>query len=726
MATHIAGATLDKGILVEPSPVHRRSPAPPALDVTQAHRRLDVQGLRAVAIILVVAYHAGLPVPGGFIGVDVFFVISGYVIIAMLYREVERTGRISFSAFFTRRVRRIMPALALLTTVTCLGAWFLLNPLGGQQVTGDTAGGATLFVANWVIRWLSGDYFNEAAGMNPLLHTWSLSVEEQFYMVFPALLALVWVFAMRRRSSGRTAAMTLLVGIAVVSFGGALLFTGPAASGSASALSWAFYGSVFRAWEFAIGGFIAVAVRRGPRLPKEAIAFLGLLGMVMIGYGAFGMNLMTPTPGPLTLVPVLGTGLVIYAGTGTLRGVVPGLSSRPMVRIGDLSYSWYLWHWPIIVFTALWFPGQWLLVMAAAAFSIVPAWLSFTRLEEPVRRSGWRGRRVVALAAVCMVVPIVASVMLIRHADDIVADVRQSIASEQPRHVGVLDSTPPQDSLFAAAVQAQQGQWDVFGRPCLNGSADAAIGSCRFFTGAGKPRAVLVGDSHAGAYAAGFLHATKDLGYQTEVITTAACAFTDLPIGRGGAVDRQCVQRNREILQYLTDDPPDVLAIANRSPQYVAAQDSLDDQFGGGHPCVLGADGGCLDHATAVQAWGDSLRRTADALEPWGTDLLVLQTAPEQLNGLDSCIFGTTVRLHCLQTPRSVSWERRKDVVRAEASAAADAGFSVYDPFNFFCDEDVCRQYIDGRFLYRNDDHLNPWGSEVLAGAIEKKLEAMR
>ena len=298
-----------------------------------------MQGLRAVAILLVVAYHAGLPIPGGFIGVDVFFVISGYVIIALLYREVERTGRIDYAHFFTRRVRRIMPALALLTTFTCVGAWFLLSPLGTQQVTGQTAIGASLFVANWVIRALSGDYFNEAAGVNPLLHTWSLSVEEQFYMVFPALMAMAWIVASRRQVSGRLAVVVLLVGLGLVSFLGAFLLTGPTANGSNTTLTWAFYGSVFRVWEFAVGGFLAVAVRRRPSMPEGALTAVGILGMVMVAYGAFRISAATPTPGPLTVIPVLGTGLVIYAGTGTLRGVVPWLSSRPMVRIGDLSYS---------------------------------------------------------------------------------------------------------------------------------------------------------------------------------------------------------------------------------------------------------------------------------------------------------------------------------------------------------------------------------------------------
>ena len=381
----------------------------------------------------------------------------------------------------------------------------------------------------------------------------------------------------------------------------------------------------------------------------------------------------------------------------------------------------------MIVFTLVLFPGWWTLGVVAGVLSIVPAWLSFTYLEEPVRHSGVKGRQVVALAAVCMLLPIAASVTLMRHADAAVASAQASIADQKPRQVGVPDPNPPVTDLFTAALLAERGQWQVFGEPCLSGASDVPPGKCVFFTGVGKPRAVLVGDSHAGSYSSGFLDATKQLGYQAEVITTGGCPFTDVAIGRDAAVDRHCVKRNQQIAKYLEQNPPQVLAIANRSPRFVSPVVKMADEVGGNQPCIVdAAKGGCLNHGAAVKAWSDSLRRTADRLQPLGTKLLVLQTVPEQRNGLEKCVIGTTVRLGCLQTPRSLSWDRRKDVIGAEARDAQQLGFSVYDPFDFFCDQDTCRQFIGGRFLYRNDDHLNPWGSEALAGAIEQKLKAMQ
>ena len=197
------------------------------------NRRPDIQGLRAIAVLMVVAFHAGLPVPGGFVGVDVFFVISGFVITAMLHRELTAAGRIRFGAFYIRRFKRLTPALALMVAVTMVISVLVLSPFGVQQTAAKTAVGAMLLVANFVIPILTGGYFAAPAGTNPLLHTWSLSVEEQFYLGFPAILAVGWLLAQRARAL-RHAPFLIVGSVAAASFGLAVLgstgFTLPTAN----------------------------------------------------------------------------------------------------------------------------------------------------------------------------------------------------------------------------------------------------------------------------------------------------------------------------------------------------------------------------------------------------------------------------------------------------------------------------------------------------------------
>ena len=390
-------------------------PTPPAADAPG--RRRDIQGLRAIAVLLVVLFHAELPVPGGFVGVDVFFVISGFVITAMLMREWSQHGRIRFGHFYFRRFLRLTPALALVVAVVALASVFLQNPFGAQQTTARTGIGAMLLSANYVIGHAAGDYFADNAITNPLLHTWSLSVEEQFYLVFPALMALAWLLVRRGR---RRAPVAIVAVIALGSFalGVAWSFGSTVAEGLTAYFggpeSFAFYSSLTRAWEFAAGALLALALARIP-VPTVAVArLLGAAGAVLLAVSAFAIHDGQPFPGIVALLPVTGTVLLILAGSHHTVGVSAALSARPMVWLGDMSYSWYLWHWPLIVFTALVFPHRPALLVAAAAASLLPALASYRWLEQPLR--GYRPRtrpRAGALIATTLAVPIAACVVLL-------------------------------------------------------------------------------------------------------------------------------------------------------------------------------------------------------------------------------------------------------------------------------------------------------------------------
>lgn len=368
-----------------------------------AHRRGDIQGLRAVAVLLVVAFHAGLPVHGGFVGVDSFFVISGFVITGMLYREWTAAGRLSFGRFYIRRFKRLVPGLSAVVAFAVAGASLLLSPLGPQELVAKTGAGALAFVANWVIASTTGHYFDPPANANPLLHTWSLSVEEQFYLVFPAVLAIGWTIA-RRAPRWRHAAWLVVLLVTVLSFGAAIFGAG------SSAHSWllGFYSPLTRAWEFGVGSLLALAVaRRRLRSPLAALV-ASAAGAELLVLSVLVISPSTPFPSAWTLAPVAGTALLILGGTNARSSLTRLLATRPLVAIGDRSYSLYLWHWPLIVFaTALW-PATPHVRAYAAAASILPSVLSFRLVEQPFRTlRGSPARRLALLAAAVLSFPFV-------------------------------------------------------------------------------------------------------------------------------------------------------------------------------------------------------------------------------------------------------------------------------------------------------------------------------
>ncbi|GIE96626.1 acyltransferase family protein [Paractinoplanes rishiriensis] len=329
--------------------------------------RPDVEGLRAVAVAVVVLFHAGVPgIGGGYIGVDVFFVISGFLITTLMLREVHETGNLSLLRFYARRARRILPASTVVLIAVTLAGYHWLGFLRGDEIASD-ARWAALFAANFNFAQQGVDYLTSQAAPSPLQHFWSLAVEEQFYFVWPALLALlIWL--------GLRHATPVVLGLAVAaSLGFSIWQTGT---------TWSYFSPATRAWELGAGCLLALAAGRLTRIPPRIAAAMAGVGLAGIVVAALSFDSTTPFPGYAAALPIVATVLVL-AGRGDAL-----LAVRPMQWLGRISYSLYLWHWPVLIvaeqaYGPLSGPARFWLVL----LSVVLAAITYACIENPVRHS---------------------------------------------------------------------------------------------------------------------------------------------------------------------------------------------------------------------------------------------------------------------------------------------------------------------------------------------------
>ena len=702
-------------------------------------RRLDIQGLRAVAVLLVVAFHAQLPLPGGFVGVDVFFVISGFVITSMLMREWAASGRLRLGHFYFRRFLRLTPALALTVTVVAAVSMLVQNPFGAQQTTARTGIGAMLLSANYVIGHATGDYFADDAVTNPLLNTWSLSVEEQFYLVFPALLLLGWVLA-RRQGRALRAPLLIVATIAAGSFalslawsfGSGLLpgvtayFGGPE--------SFAFYSSITRAWEFAAGALLALSLARLPALTSAARLAVGALGAVAVAAAALLIQDSDPFPGTAALLPVLGTTLLLLAGAHGTTGISRLLAARPLVAIGDLSYSWYLWHWPVIVFAALLFPHRPLVLVTAAAASFVPAALSYRFVEQPLRRARPRSRpRAAGLVVTTIAVPVTTCAVLLVGAQigwglappaepaatpaAVTSDGNGGPAVEPPAETPPADPGSVEDGEVAGGEGGSlRSQHAAVKAGCVN--IDLDPDRCRF----GPPNAsgtiLLAGDSQAYALADGVIEAATRLGYDTVVTSHTGCPF--LARESSGVHNYPCAAWQQSIVDYAVAESPVAVVIANRSAGYV-------------HPewdwrTAERDDGGrATSVAEAADLWRAGLEPVARQLSDAGVPVLIVAAVPEMHGYTDrTSLLSEAFGSQSFEVPRAEAEADRRPALDVEESLAAKYdGVSVFDPIPSLCEADTCSADRDGAPLYQDETHLSVAGSLLLAERLSAAISSL-
>lgn len=653
-----------------PAPAHAPPPEAPA---PPAHHRLafrpDIEGLRGVAVLLVVAYHAGVPgFGGGFVGVDVFFVLSGYLITALLRAEVQQTGRVDLVQFYARRVRRLLPAAALVLAATVVAGVMIYSPLESLRMA-RSAVAAALYSSNMLFVH-SLDYFAPAVKTNPLLHTWSLAAEEQFYLVWPLLVILA-----ARRPRIRLA--PLLAALSLVSLVLCVWAT-------TRFPTWAFYTTPLRAWEFGIGGLAcmlpaAVLSRRH----AGALAFAGAAAVLVAG---FAFSARTQFPGIAALLPVLGTAAVLVAGAAEPRGLVGrALGTRLPQLLGRFSYAWYLWHWPVLVMAAALVPGISLPGrIACALLALVAAWATFVCVERPVRQSRALAARPWASLGVGAALTAVALAFgLAWYA----ATARQL-------------ATPAQARLVAAAADRSR----IYGEDCMVGRLrNATLRECTFGDTTSAVTIVLFGDSHATHWFPALDRLAIERGWKLVTLLKVQCPAPRVLVfsPRLSAYVPQCSEWRESALRRIAELRPAAVVHASW------------------HGYVQGVDGRTgAAHLTPAE-WGAGARSTFQAITAGGTPVLLVRDPPSMPRDVPACLSAGGA---CDMERARVLHEA---AFQAEAAAARGLPVGILDATNRFCDAERCHVETDGRVLYFDANHITATTAASMAPDFGRELDQL-
>jgi len=683
---------------VTPAP-RRHQPAGPGPDVTPApeparHRR-DIEGLRAVAVLLVVAYHCGLPfVGGGYVGVDVFFVISGFLITGLLLREARRTGRVSIPRFYARRAMRLLPASTVVVVATVAASALWLPPLRLSEIVSDALH-TSVYAMNWRLAAVGTDYLSAEAAPSPLQHFWSLAVEEQFYLVWPLLLLLV----MRRGGRGLTTVLVLLTA-------GSLAVSVWQTRDNAG---WAYFGAHTRAWELGAGALLAVGATRLRRLPPMPAKLLIGSGLAAVVVAALSYTAATPFPGYAALLPVLGTAAVIAGGCARPAGL---LGAPVLQGIGRLSYSWYLWHWPVLLIApfAVGRPlatGENVMVALGA---LVLAAVTYALVENPVRHLAelrdrpWRGLGAGAAlsalaAALCVLISVVAGnaggTSYRAPALTGTARLQQNLALAAGMPAVPANLTP---ALTAAAKDKPR----LYADKCSPSFADPEVKTpCAYGDLSSPTTVVLFGDSHAGHWFPALEKIAADRRWKLVVVTKSACSAADVVIYEDALKRRftECVQWRRSAWRYIRSLRPAKVILASTMPNtpLLDVRGSVDE------------------------TWSAAWRRSLDAVKGPGTKLYFVNDTPWQARNVPDCLSAH------LDDPAACA-RSRADAVQVRprraliATTARAEGATVIDPLPWFCTATTCPVIVGDLLVYKDQHHITTAYSRLLAPLLSARL----
>jgi peptidoglycan/LPS O-acetylase OafA/YrhL len=637
--------------------------------------RPDIEGLRGIAILIVVGCHCGIAwCAGGFVGVDIFFVLSGYLITGLLASEYQATSRIDFPGFYARRARRLLPACILVLAITALFAFLFLSPQE-MILTGRAARAAGVYLSNVYFDRSASDYFAPAVEANPLLHTWSLGLEEQFYLVWPFLL-----FAAYRGARGPARLIGILCAVAALSFACCIYAT-------QHVQTVAFYELPARAWEFAVGGVLALL--SGSQAPVRArwAAALGAAGLTTVFVTCLLLKGGGDFPGWVALFPVGATLALLHAGTLSPRnGVSRILASAPMQYLGSRSYAWYLWHWPFLVGVRTFLPditvgGR----IAAAAASLLAAELTFRFVEQPIRENRAlidRSALSLRLAAGATLLAVGASSALVLHGD---------------RELSI-------DSVFRTITAATTDIADIPIKACVSDGPALEVNICAFGPAAALRTVVLFGDSHAVQWVNPMRTAANLEAWRLVTVMRFGCAASAINPGHLAAPQDRCKEWRSRAIEKIIAMHPSAVVMASYTGSTIRG-------FRGAEPMSLAnLEAGTKQTMEELVHAGIAVVLLRDSpLPPFDVPVCIARNTPKP-DAAGNCRFDPAVAL---------------DAAAYSAEQAASAGLpNVYflDMTDQICPGNSCPAMRHGLIVYRDDNHLTGTFAGSLAPVLRTRL----
>jgi len=695
-------ATPSSAALIE-KPAAAAAGQPKAASARPSHWRPDIEGLRALAVGAVIAAHIGFFYSaGGFVGVDVFFVISGFLITSLLLREIDRTGRVSIAGFYARRAVRLLPAAAVVLVATLVASWIWLPRTRLGDIATDAAT-AALNVVNLRLAQTGTDYLNADTDPSPLQHFWSLAVEEQFYLAWPLLLLAI-ALAARRIWGGRfarrghlhrrrtTAIAVVLILIAAGSFFLSVTQSGPDPV-------WSYFGIHTRAWELAVGALVAVAANRLQRVPAYLAALVSWVGLALIVFSIFTIDERTVFPGYAAALPVAGTALVIAAGCARHRfGATMLLGIAPAQYVGKISYGLYLWHWPLVVIgpriLGIEEPRlrDYLLLMAAAFLLTVA---TFYLVENPIRtrkplvqvpsRALAMGGGLITAA---LAVSILAAVQPMPTAQNDEAEVVTGDGTTVWDLLGEssdVDTVPA--NLTPALEDARLDSPAVYADGCMTDRDSTEIKNddrCWYGDPDGSKTVVLLGDSHAAQWFPAINQIAEASGWKLLVMAKANCSVADVTEfdAKLGREYTECREWRDGVFDLLDDLEPDVVVTTALDKKEVIADDP-------------------------DQAWIDGWVSTVERLGDAAGEVYYMADNPDLGEDVPSCLADNPDDAStCVGQLDDViiEPERRERLM----AAVADAGAHVVDSIPWMCDvsRGTCPVVVGNLLVYRDANHL--------------------
>jgi peptidoglycan/LPS O-acetylase OafA/YrhL len=639
--------------------------------LTNIQFRPDIEGLRAIAVSLVVFRHAGLPfLQGGFIGVDVFFVLSGYLITALLTKELNSSGRVNLSRFYARRIRRLLPASSLVVVFVCLIQSITASPIAQFAVL-KAALATMVYSSNIYFAHIQLYYFAQSYATNPLLHTWSLGVEEQFYFIWPIFLLLLWRLVAKFRIR-----ILVLLAITFVSFTSCILLT---------ALNpvTAFFESPARAWEFSLGGLLSLVPLPWLTAHETLCKWFGIAGLIILILSSALIKDSSSFPGYIAAIPVLATVAILQAGAGAPGSLVPRLLNLRLLQyLGGISYSLYLWHWPVLVMAREIYPTNSPAVRAAGVIlTFLLAAMTHVTVENPVRFNSF----LVSSSSLSLRMAGLSSVICIGG-------------------LGIWWAALNQSTQFRKFDKVRKDVPSLYGMGCRADWSDATPRVCSFGE-ISKPEStvVLFGDSHA----AQWFPALKDIAESRhwKLVTIIKSACSPMNIG-SSSMDttraiKACDQWRKLAITAIQAMHPDIV-IMSSSSRY-SRHDS---------PELIDAS-----------VWEKGSRDTLIAIARQGTAVRLIRDTPHANYDVTSCLaqLAWNGRASCPPLIRASALS--SDIYHAEVRAAANiTNVRIIDMSDVICGRDSCEMEEGDLLVYQDGDHLTSSYVQSLANVLQTQL----